>query len=68
MTLSYPLLRLRNVKTHFPIRGGLFGKTVHFVKSVDGVSLDIDRGGHPCPGGRKRLRENDSRQDDPEAG
>jgi peptide/nickel transport system ATP-binding protein len=45
MTLSYPLLRLRNVKTHFPIRGGLFGKTVHFVKSVDGVSLDIDRGG-----------------------
>jgi oligopeptide/dipeptide ABC transporter ATP-binding protein len=44
MTPSDPLLALRDVKNYFPIRGGLFGKTIHFVKSVDGVSLDIERG------------------------
>jgi oligopeptide/dipeptide ABC transporter ATP-binding protein len=44
MNRNYPLLRLENVKKYFPIKGGVFGKTVNFVKSVDGVSLDIDRG------------------------
>jgi oligopeptide/dipeptide ABC transporter ATP-binding protein len=44
MNHHYPLLRLKNVKKYFPIKGGVFGKTINFVKSVDGVSLDIDRG------------------------
>ncbi|MBF6590491.1 MAG: ATP-binding cassette domain-containing protein [Ktedonobacterales bacterium] len=38
------LLSLRDVKVHFPIRGGLLGTTVASVKAVDGVDLDIIRG------------------------
>jgi oligopeptide/dipeptide ABC transporter ATP-binding protein len=37
-----PLLRVTNLKVHFPIRGGLFGRTAGVVKAVDGVSFDID--------------------------
>ncbi len=38
------LLRVRGLKVHFPIRKGLFQRTVGFVKAVDGVSLDIRAG------------------------
>ena len=37
-----PLLRVSDLKVHFPIRGGLFGRTAGVVKAVDGVSFDID--------------------------
>ncbi len=36
-----PLLEVRDLKIHFPIRRGLFQRTVGYVKAVDGVSLDI---------------------------
>jgi oligopeptide/dipeptide ABC transporter ATP-binding protein len=36
-----PLLSVRNLATHFPIRGGLFGHVTGMVRAVDGVSLDI---------------------------
>lgn len=39
-----PLLRVRDLKVHFPIRKGLFLRTVGHVKAVDGVSFDIFRG------------------------
>ncbi len=42
--MSEPLLLVRDLKVHFPIRGGLLGKPVGWVKAVDGVSLDIKRG------------------------
>ncbi|WEX08886.1 oligopeptide/dipeptide ABC transporter ATP-binding protein [Chelativorans sp. AA-79] len=42
--MSAPLLSVRDLKVHFPIRGGLLGKPVGWVKAVDGVSLDIARG------------------------
>ena len=42
--MSEPLLSVRDLKVHFPIRGGLLGKPVGCVKAVDGVSLDIARG------------------------
>ena len=37
------LLRVRDLKVHFPIGGGLFGARSH-VKAVDGVSFDVRRG------------------------
>ncbi len=42
--MSAPLLSVHDLKVHFPIRGGLLGKPVGWVKAVDGVSLDIARG------------------------
>jgi peptide/nickel transport system ATP-binding protein len=39
-----PLLSVRDLKVHFPIRKGLFKRTVGHVKAVDGVSLDIGAG------------------------
>lgn len=38
------LLRVENLKVHFPIRGGFLGRTVGQVHAVDGVDLDIKRG------------------------
>ena len=38
------ILRLRDVKTHFPVRKGVLRRTVGHVRAVDGVSLDIYRG------------------------
>ena len=39
-----PILTLRDVKTYFPVKAGIFKRTVAHVKAVDGVSLDIYRG------------------------
>lgn len=39
-----PLLEVRNLQKHFPIKGGLLRRTVGHVKAVDGVSLSVDRG------------------------
>ena len=38
------LLSVRDLKVHFPIRKGLFRRTVGQVKAVDGISLDIAAG------------------------
>jgi oligopeptide/dipeptide ABC transporter ATP-binding protein len=38
------LIQLRDVKVHFPIRGGLLSRAIASVKAVDGVDLDIKRG------------------------
>ncbi|HBG15530.1 MAG TPA: peptide ABC transporter ATP-binding protein, partial [Firmicutes bacterium] len=38
------LLKLRGVKTYFPIQRGVFKRTVGYVKAVDGVDLDIYKG------------------------
>ncbi|MEO1765991.1 ABC transporter ATP-binding protein [Thiobacter aerophilum] len=39
-----PLLTVRDLKVHFPIRRGVFQRTVGYVRAVDGVSLDIASG------------------------
>ena len=39
-----PLLELRSLKKHFPIRKGVFSRVSGHVFAVDGVSLHIDRG------------------------
>ncbi|HLO11941.1 MAG TPA: dipeptide ABC transporter ATP-binding protein [Pseudoneobacillus sp.] len=38
------LLSVKDIKMHFPIKGGLFGRTQGHVKAVDGVSFDILKG------------------------
>ena len=35
------LLSVNDLKVHFPVKGGLFQRTVDVVKAVDGVSFDI---------------------------
>ncbi len=39
-----PLVQVRDLKTHFPIKRGVFSKTVGYVKAVDGVSFDVQAG------------------------
>lgn len=39
-----PLLNIENLKTYYPIKRGIFSKTVGYVKAVDGVSLTINKG------------------------
>ena len=38
------LLRVVNLKKHFPITGGFMGRQVGAVKAVDGISFDIKQG------------------------
>ncbi|HYO59730.1 dipeptide ABC transporter ATP-binding protein [Archangium sp.] len=42
--MTEPLLRVREVKTYFPVRGGLLGRVRGTVKAVDGVGFDVRRG------------------------
>ncbi|MFS0673266.1 ABC transporter ATP-binding protein [Ornithinibacillus sp. 179-J 7C1 HS] len=40
--MSY--LEVNDLKVHFPIKGGVFGRTVGHVKAVDGVSFSLEKG------------------------
>ena len=37
-------LEVNDLKVHFPIKGGIFGRTVDYIKAVDGVSLSVEKG------------------------
>lgn len=39
-----PLMVVRDLVKHFPIKGGLFGRTVAHVSAVDGISFDLMAG------------------------
>ncbi|MED4585069.1 dipeptide ABC transporter ATP-binding protein [Brevibacillus choshinensis] len=39
-----PLLQVTNLKQHFPIKGGIFGRTVNHVKAVDDISFTLFEG------------------------
>lgn len=39
--MSQPLLKVVNLKKHFPVRGGLFRRVVATVRAVDGVSFEL---------------------------
>ncbi|MDR7318384.1 dipeptide ABC transporter ATP-binding protein [Brevibacillus nitrificans] len=39
-----PLLQVNNLKQHFPIKGGIFGRTVNHVKAVDDISFTLFEG------------------------
>ncbi len=55
------ILRLDDLKVHFPIKRGVLRRTVGYVKAVDGVSLALARRPHDRPGGRIRLGQDDAR-------
>jgi oligopeptide/dipeptide ABC transporter ATP-binding protein len=38
------LLEVKNLKTYFPVLGGVFRKVVGYVKAVDGVSFSVNKG------------------------
>ncbi|MBT4096500.1 MAG: ATP-binding cassette domain-containing protein, partial [Gemmatimonadetes bacterium] len=38
------ILRVRDLKTYFPVLRGLIRRPVGWVKAVDGVNLDVHRG------------------------
>jgi len=38
------LLKVKNLKKYFPVRGGVFSKIIGYVQAVDVVSFDIKRG------------------------
>ena len=42
--MSTPLLQVKNLVKHFPIKGGLFGREVGRVHAVDGVSFELNAG------------------------
>ena len=39
--MTEPLLKVRNLKKHFPIKKGFLGKVVGSVKAVDGLDFDL---------------------------
>ncbi len=41
LSVLEPQLKIKNLKTWFPIKKGFFGKTVDHVKAVDDVSFDV---------------------------
>ncbi|WP_110928355.1 ABC transporter ATP-binding protein [Bacillus massiliglaciei] len=42
--MNQTLVKVENLKKHFPIKGGVLGKTVGEVKAVDGLSFSIQKG------------------------
>jgi peptide/nickel transport system ATP-binding protein len=44
MSQANNLLEVRDLKMHFPIKGGFFSQIAGYVRAVDGVSFDIKRG------------------------
>jgi oligopeptide transport system ATP-binding protein len=40
-TMAQPLLEVKNLKKYFPIKGGIFSKTVGHVQAVDGISFSL---------------------------
>ncbi len=39
--MAEPIVRVKDLKKYFPIKGGFFKKTVGYVKAVDGISFEI---------------------------
>ena len=42
--MEEPLVQVKDLKTHYPIKGGLLNRPIGAVKAVNGVSLDIQAG------------------------
>lgn len=42
--MDRPLLKITDLKKYFPVKGGLFGRPVGWVRAVHGVSFEIFRG------------------------
>ena len=42
--MNQTLLEVENLKMYFPIKGGIFGRTVGYVKAVDDISFSVKEG------------------------
>jgi len=42
--MSEVILEVRNLKKHFPVRGGLFQRRIGSIKAVDGIDLRVEQG------------------------
>jgi oligopeptide/dipeptide ABC transporter ATP-binding protein len=42
--MSQPLLQVTDLKKYFPVRSGVFGRAVKYIRAVDRVSFDIQAG------------------------
>jgi oligopeptide transport system ATP-binding protein len=42
--MTEPLLEVKNLKKYFPIKGGIFSKTIGYVYAVDDVSFYLNKG------------------------
>ena len=38
------MLEVKDLKVHYPVKGGILGRTVGYVKAVDGVSFSVEEG------------------------
>ena len=67
--MTEPLLDVRGLEVHFPIRRGiLVDRVVGHVKAVDGVDLAVAARHHVRPGRRERVRQEHARARHPPAG
>jgi hypothetical protein len=62
------LLKVENLVTRFPVKGGLLRRTIANVHAVEDVSLEIKSRPDAEPRGRIRLRQSPRRAVDPAAG
>ena len=44
LTADMNILETKNLKKYFPIKSGVFSRTVNYVKAVDGIDLNIEKG------------------------
>lgn len=44
ITKTKPILKVSNLKQYFPIKGGIFSRTVNHVKAVDDISFEVHEG------------------------
>ncbi|THE09376.1 dipeptide ABC transporter ATP-binding protein [Bacillus timonensis] len=42
--MTSPLLEIRDLNMHFPVKGGMFSRTKNYVKAVNGVNLTVNQG------------------------
>jgi len=42
--MTEPLLEVKNLKKHFPVKGGIFSKPIGYVYAVGGVSFYLNKG------------------------
>jgi len=42
--MTEPLLSVRDLEKHFPVKGGVLKRTIGYVRAVDGISFDIEAG------------------------
>jgi len=44
LATQQPILDVRDLQVHFPIKSGLFSKTTGYVKAVDGITFNVKEG------------------------